>query len=284
MVYVCEMFGFVKKFVQCCSTYFWIQPWLFALEKYITGLRKCIRYFSVLYSGASAFSFFSMLYSHESHLLGSVPLSFFVRLTFCFLQFTDVGMGSWYDFQFSSSRTSNASYLTKISWFCVVKSLFWRSCALSNFLFNCLIFFFISSDWMQTVFINSSNLVLSFLFSNFSQLDSSLSFVTFTHRLAFLSSRLKGWLGFLMKKFIGSFLSICQFIFLIFGVLGCFLSFSITLGWVFGFIGTLEVLSSSANLLLRNKFFCVANELAYNRVFLAGFDAMVWCRESVPRF
>ena len=142
-----------------------------------------------------------MLYNHKSHLSGLVPLSLFVELTPHFLQFTSVGVRSWYDFRFSSSRALNASCLARVSCFYVVESLSWRSCALFNFLFNCLISSSIFSDWMQAVFIDSSNLALSFLFSDFRQSDSSLSCVIFACRLAFSSSRLKGWLaGFSDEK------------------------------------------------------------------------------------
>ena len=181
----------------------------------------------------------------------------------------------WYNFRFSLSCISNVSCLAKISYFCVVESLSWRLYTLSNFLFNCLIFFFIFSDWMQASFISFSNLALSFLFFNFSQLDFSLFSVTFTYKLAFLSFRLKSWLGFLMKRFIGSFLPICQFIVLIFRVSGRFLPFGIALGWAFGFIRALRVLLSLANLSIRNRFLCTTNKLARNQVFLAGSDAMV---------
>ena len=143
------------------------------------------QYFSVLYSDASTSSFFLMLYSHKSHLSESVLLSLFARSTLCFLQFTGIGVGSWYDFQFSLSRASNASCLARVSCFC-------RFYALSNFLVNLLISSSMSSDWMQAAFIDFFNFALSFLFSAFSLLNFSLSCVIFAHKLVFLSSRLKG--------------------------------------------------------------------------------------------
>ena len=121
---------------------------------------------------------------------------------------------------------------------------------------------------MQAAFINSSNLALSFLFSDFSQSNSSLSCVIFTCKLAFLSS-------FLIERFIYSFLTICQFIFSISSVSSSFLLFSIALSWAFGFIGALGVLLLLTNSLLRNGFFCIANKLVRNWVFLVGFDAMI---------
>ena len=153
------------------------------------------------------FSFFSILYSHKSHLSGSVLLSFSTGLTFYFLQFTNVGVKSWYNFWFHSLHILSVFCLAKVSCSCVFESLSWRSCTLSNFLFNYLMFFSISLDWIQAAFIDFSNLALSFLFFNFSQLDSFLSCVTFACRFAFLSSRLKNWVSFLMKKFVSLFLS-----------------------------------------------------------------------------
>ena len=199
-----------------------------------------IWHFSVLYSGTLAFNFSLILYNHKSYLSKLAPLSLSTELIPYFLWFTGVDARSWYDFQFNLSRALSAFCLAKVSYSCVFENLSWKLYTLSNFLFNCLISSSIFSDWMQATFIDSSNLALSFLFSDFSQSDSSLFCMTFAHRLVFLTSRLKDWVGFLMKKFVSPFLFICWFIFLISSVSSCFclsLPFGIVLSWAFGFIG-----------------------------------------------
>ena len=120
---------------------------------------------------------------------------------------------------------------------------------------------------MQAIFIDFSNFALNFLFSDFSQLDSSISCVTFACKLVFLSSKLKNWLNFLMKRFVSPFLFICQFIFSIFSVFSCFylfLPFEIVSSWALSFIGALKVSLLLASLSLKNRFFCAINKLAHN--------------------
>ena len=156
------------------------------------------------------------------------------------------------------------SCFVKISYFYVLESLFRKLYDLSNFFFNYIIFSSISSDWMLAAFIELSNLAWSFFIFDFNQLDFSLFYVTFACRLAFLSSRLKDWLGFLMKRFISSFLSICQFILLISNISDCFLPFNIALSWAFDFIGAFGVSLSLVSSLLKNRFFYATNELTCN--------------------
>ena len=286
------MFCFIKKILLYCSTFFkFIHNYIFLKSlSLIWESAYIMQCFSVLYSDALVSSFFLILYNYESHLSRSVLLSLFTRWIFCFqLANIDTGLCCVFWFLISWFNLFHALYmfcLARISCFCISKSLSYRLYTLSNFLFNQTIFFSISSDWILAIFIEFSILAWSFFISNFSQLVFFLSCVTFTYRLAFLSSRLKGWLVFLMKEFVSFFHPFVNLLFQFsaYLVISTFLPFGIALSWAFSFIGTLGVLLSLVSLWFQNEFFYTTNELVCNQIFLAGFNTMTWYCKSISRF